>query len=36
MNMYLDKKKNKRLISFLYNSNLLTGMSFNENLELKL
>ena len=34
MNMYLDKKKNKRLISFLYNSNLLTGVSFNENLEL--
>ena len=34
MNMYLDKKKNKRLISFLYNSNLLTGISVNENLEL--
>lgn len=34
MNLYFDKKKNKRLISFLYNSNLLTGVSFNENLEL--
>ena len=34
MKIYLDKKKNKRLISFIYNSNLLTGITFNENLEL--
>lgn len=34
MSMYWDKKRDKRLISFLYNSNLFTGISFNDNLEI--
>ena len=34
MNVYFDKKKDKRLISFIYNSNLFQGASINENLEL--
>ena len=33
MSMYWDKKRNKRLISFLYNSNFFTAMTFNANLE---
>ncbi|WP_320151433.1 hypothetical protein [uncultured Tolumonas sp.] len=31
--MYWDQKRNKRLISFLYNSNFFTGANLNENLE---
>lgn len=34
MSMYWDKKRDKRLISFLYNSNFFTGISFSDNLEL--
>ncbi len=34
MSMYWDKKKDTRLISFLYNSIFFTGVSLNNNLEL--
>lgn len=34
MSTYWDTKRDKRLISFLYNSNFFTGMIFNDNLEL--